>query len=126
MLNALIGDIIVFWRAWILWRHKRSMIYAPAVLLICTAVTLILILATPIVKNTSAGLVYEELNNILHLVGFGFSVVTNVATNASIGYYTWLHRKAVQEYLDAGNHRARNEKILALILETGMIYVAII
>ncbi|KAK7047552.1 hypothetical protein VNI00_006320, partial [Paramarasmius palmivorus] len=122
-LNIWIGDAIVFWRAWVLWRHKRKapQVYIPALLLVCTAVCVLSVLFFTILTAT-IGRPSEEPSSALFYLTFGLSAATNLATNASIG----LHRKAVREYLESGNHHASHEKLLMLLLESGAIYTVLL
>ncbi|ESK87814.1 hypothetical protein Moror_15341 [Moniliophthora roreri MCA 2997] len=120
-LNALIGDCIVFWRAWVLWRYKRKMVYLPGILLLCSGASAVSFIGC-FAKQDSSML---EKCEPLEILAIAFTNVTNIATTASIWYYTWLHWRAVRGYIDAGNRQARSEKVLVLVLESGIIYTAI-
>ncbi|EEB98663.1 hypothetical protein MPER_01789 [Moniliophthora perniciosa FA553] len=55
---------------------------------------------------------------------YWLSVGTNITTTISIWYFTWLHRKTVLKYIKTGNHGAHSEKVLILLLESGVIHIA--
>ncbi|KAK7016181.1 hypothetical protein VNI00_018982 [Paramarasmius palmivorus] len=86
--NVLVGDTIMFWRAFMLWKNKRRMVYIPGVLLIFTSVNVLLEIVFVILQIKR----FAEFDMPAFLsinLAFGLSCTTNLATNASIGYYIW-------------------------------------
>ncbi|KAL0579211.1 hypothetical protein V5O48_002773 [Marasmius crinis-equi] len=52
---------------------------------------------------------------------YALSMATNVAGTAAIGYKAWIHRCVLRKYLTtAGHHRI--QRILVLLMESGMVY----
>ncbi|KAI0706674.1 hypothetical protein C8Q76DRAFT_629595, partial [Earliella scabrosa] len=50
------------------------------------------------------------------------SLVTNTAATTLIAYKAWSHRQLVRSHLRVGNKRTRVEKVLALLVESGICY----
>ncbi|ESK86916.1 hypothetical protein Moror_3402 [Moniliophthora roreri MCA 2997] len=112
--NILLGDCIVLWRAWIL----------------CTEELYISPFSYTLVQQVTTWLAYlavairdKEDNYTSFLCSiFVLSAGTNILSTIATGYKVWLHRKTVKHFFTQPNNQSQGEKILVLILETGVVY----
>ncbi|KAK1218285.1 hypothetical protein PQX77_019034 [Marasmius sp. AFHP31] len=118
-LEIFIGDLIVFWRVWVLCTGQRRLVVLPFAFLLATAACSLGILGCfaqndwPIVDPPACG--------SLILSAYSLSAATNISGTIVIGLKVWYYRKNVGAYL--GKHkRGRTEKILTLLLESGVVY----
>ncbi|RDX41689.1 hypothetical protein OH76DRAFT_1364096, partial [Lentinus brumalis] len=109
-----IGDAIVWWRAWVLWKDHR--------LVLCTWV--ILLLAT---MNTSE---VSTIGSLFGADGWGIaaamlSLLTNMVATLLIAYRAWEHRVLIMSHLKGCSTRSQVERTLALLVESGVLYCAL-
>ncbi|KAI0313367.1 hypothetical protein OF83DRAFT_1065611, partial [Amylostereum chailletii] len=114
---------IVLWRAWVLWNRNR----------VFSAISLILLLGS--VGEPSYHTVTREHvcscqplfeADAYGLAAFVLSLVTNLWATSQIGWKAWCatptsHKK----HLRQGGARTRSEKIMALFIESGLVYCLI-
>ncbi|KAF5336787.1 hypothetical protein D9758_017708 [Tetrapyrgos nigripes] len=123
-LNYVIGDGIVLWRAWILF--PRDLV-VKGVLLICFMGSLGgaladggLVAVRFLHNPADPGKKRDTLVMALPLL------ITNMAATGLIAYKAWLHGRDIRKTLkDCGNQVSRAQKILMLLVESGMIYCGI-
>ncbi|KAF5329916.1 hypothetical protein D9758_018796 [Tetrapyrgos nigripes] len=123
-LNYVIGDGIVVWRAWIMFPRN---LLVKGILVVCfmgslggafadgglAAIRFLHSFADPGKKK-------DVLIMTLPLL------ITNMAATGLIGYKAWLHGQDIKKTLkDCGNQISRAQKILMLLVESGMIYCGV-
>ncbi|KAJ8092310.1 hypothetical protein PM082_023913 [Marasmius tenuissimus] len=118
-LEIIIGDAIVFWRVWVLCAGDKKLVSVPFVFLLGTTVCLLGFFGCFAQNNWPV--VNPETCNSLIMSGYSLSLVTNIAGTIAIGVQVWLYKKNIRVYLTTykGGH---TEKILVLLLESGVIY----
>lgn len=120
----IINDIIVIWRAWVLWDGRRSLLIGPMVLLLGMFATVFSYL---VIRGTEQGSAHDILSGLplaLFVSGACLSVATNVVSIILIGLRFWAHRKAWT--FSMGRRRSsRSQNILLLIIESGCVYCAL-
>ncbi|KAF5334582.1 hypothetical protein D9758_018128 [Tetrapyrgos nigripes] len=118
--NYIVGDIIVVWRAWILF---------PGNLKIKMLLVLCLIASCGVFINGGRVIAYELKNldasvpatNVLILAMPLF--FTNLVVTVLIGYKTWMYQQDIRKNLiNTSGSGPRLQKILLLLIESGMIY----
>ncbi|KAI4521642.1 cytochrome P450 [Schizophyllum commune Loenen D] len=120
-INLLLSDIIVVWRAWVLWPASlwARLIMAVALLgsiggVIVSSILLFLAKLTDV-----AFLDWLNTSPILTVPLF----FTNIVACVMVGIKVWDYRQNVKAYIgNAGNHGASIERTLLLILESGVVY----
>ncbi|KAK7020329.1 hypothetical protein R3P38DRAFT_1201303 [Favolaschia claudopus] len=117
-----LSDVIVVWRAWVIW-HDNLIVHAVlAVCLIGTGATS-LVLAVFNTKTEFQGTHYDrDTKNFLGTFGL---LVTNFGATALISYKLWYYRRNVKKYLNhPRNASTKIENVLILLMETGGLYCA--
>ncbi|KAL0567983.1 hypothetical protein V5O48_014011 [Marasmius crinis-equi] len=115
-----LGDALVFWRVWALCAGDRKLILAPLLFLIGTTACAFGFLGCFAQNNWP--LVNPPTCNALIISEYSLSMATNLSGTIAIGYKVWFYRKNIGSYLSKCGQQARAEKILILLLESGVIY----
>lgn len=102
-----ISDVIVTWRAWVLWPCNR---WVQVVLGLCVLGDIVGLVLGGVV-SLSAG-----------FPGAVASLATNVITTALISWKAWRHHKDIKVHLGAYVRRTRVEKTLLVFIESGLVY----
>ncbi|TBU26760.1 hypothetical protein BD311DRAFT_779453 [Dichomitus squalens] len=123
--NVLIGDAIVWWRACVLWRSRLMYCLGPAILIIGLALEL---LGATIQAKTESQVV-SYIPDIMgaHPYGAivtGLSLIINLLATSLIGIKAWRHRASLQGHFADNTGRQYVFKVLALLVETGVVYSA--
>ncbi|KAL0566803.1 hypothetical protein V5O48_015199 [Marasmius crinis-equi] len=119
LIEVVIGDFVVVWRAWVLWSENRKIPLPSVLLLLCSAVSMLSFLGCFI--HYDWPLIVPPTCTALNVSTYVLSMATNVAGTAAIGYKAWVHRCFLKKYhFAAGNHRVL--KALVLLMESGMVY----
>ncbi|KAF8183498.1 hypothetical protein K438DRAFT_1838969 [Mycena galopus ATCC 62051] len=115
-----LSDIIVVWRAWVIWRDNRYVYAALAVCILTTGVTS-LTLAVFNTKITFQGAHYStDTQNFLGTFGL---LVTNFIATALIMWKLWYYRQNIKKYINrTENKNTKVEIFLILLMETGGLY----
>ncbi|KAI0368238.1 hypothetical protein BV20DRAFT_480744 [Pilatotrama ljubarskyi] len=136
--NIVLGDTIVWWRAWVLSPEKRAVRILSVVLLLGTSAMgfadtystcndhFYAIPAVPSSQAPSApgGRTIGPLNRytLYGVIAVALSLLTSVSATAVIGYKTWQHRRFVKKYPHRSSRRTQVESILILLTESGVLY----
>ncbi|KAJ7310632.1 hypothetical protein DFH08DRAFT_944040 [Mycena albidolilacea] len=121
-LTYFLSDVIVVWRAWVIWQENRIVHAALAVCILGTGVTS-LTLAVFNIKSEFDGTQYtRDAKNFLGTFGL---LVTNFLATALITYKLWYYRRNVKKYMNrSGGGNTQVENVLILLMETGGFYCA--
>ncbi|RPD53457.1 hypothetical protein L226DRAFT_151187 [Lentinus tigrinus ALCF2SS1-7] len=140
MANVIIGDAIVWWRAWVLWKDHRVVLYAWTTLVIATMLTGILDTKDACTPQATLFTIYSsyaadtvEVLNAGSLFGADkwgiataiLSLLTNMVATALIAYRAWEHRIFIISHLKGCSVRSQVERTLALLVESGVLYCAL-
>ncbi|KAI0808383.1 hypothetical protein C8Q74DRAFT_1187428, partial [Fomes fomentarius] len=114
------GDAIVWWRAWVVWKSNRMV----------QTVCILWILGAAVVQlhdpsnglNTPLPLGALYTGDKWGLAASIISLLTNVTATGLIAYKAWTHRRFIGSHLQMGSTRTRAEKVLALLVESGIAY----
>ncbi|KAM5538807.1 hypothetical protein V8D89_007529 [Ganoderma adspersum] len=123
-INITLGDAIVWWRVWVLWR-KKSIIMLGLVLILGTFVvgtvsTVHFQVDVKVQPLLSYGDIYGGISGLL-------TSISNVIATSLIGRKAWEHRKVLRQGPGAsrGRWKTPTMKVLVLLIESGTIYSAI-
>ncbi|PIL36321.1 hypothetical protein GSI_00009 [Ganoderma sinense ZZ0214-1] len=126
IINFIIGDAIVWWRACVIWQHKAVYCIGPLLIIVT------LVLAVVSVCVSSRGLAQESPVPVLLISGntyasaaLSLSLATNVLATSLIAYMAWKHRRLVKKHFAAAGTRSQVLQALALLVESGTVYCAI-
>ncbi|KAJ6566961.1 hypothetical protein B0H19DRAFT_1258134 [Mycena capillaripes] len=119
-LTYFLSDIIVVWRAWVIWQGNRLVHAALAVCLIATGATSL----TLAVFNFKSEFQHIHYNNFeKNFLGTFGLLFTNFFSTALISYKLWYYRRNVKKYINRqGNGNTKVESVLILLMETGGLY----
>ncbi|KAI0065948.1 hypothetical protein BV25DRAFT_1618956 [Artomyces pyxidatus] len=118
-INVILSDIIVLWRAWLLWDRKWWVMTISACLLLATTIAAVVdcvhlaghVLATFLAIATTWPTVTAAV-----------SLVANVWATALVAHKTWCHRRFIREHMQVCSRRTSVEMTLSLLVESGTIY----
>ncbi|KAA1477684.1 hypothetical protein DENSPDRAFT_619087 [Dentipellis sp. KUC8613] len=104
--NSGLSDIVVAWRAWLLWGRTVRIFLA------------VWILSGFIVAPVAyrANVCYGQI------VGFTSSVFDNMVSISLVAYKAWEHRQFVKIQLEERRKRTKVERILLLLVQLGAVY----
>ncbi|GJE88348.1 hypothetical protein PsYK624_044310 [Phanerochaete sordida] len=123
VVNIILSDCIVVWRAWVLWRKRRVVIAISAILILAT-----LILSCLSVRGQCyppSNLYIDDFGDPFGLAAIVISFLTNVWATALVGYKAWEHRRSMHLVSLGGNACTRGAKSLVIIFESGALYCAL-
>lgn len=130
VINYVLSDAIVIWRAWVLWEHNIRVLAAPIVLLIGTTGAALasaafeVKLAADGYHTTAASGNLTSLGNLQYAVWF-MTLATNLVATVLISIKAWQHRQVLRATMGAGNGSTMAERMMALLVESGALYCVI-
>ncbi|RDX42086.1 hypothetical protein OH76DRAFT_144034 [Lentinus brumalis] len=139
--NVVIGDSIVWWRAWVLWPDNRVVRSICAIVIMLTTLTGVLdtkdacrmqaAAAGNTIPAPQLGLGSVATRGTMFSgdawgIAAGLSsFLTNAIATSLIAYRAWEHRRVVMSYLRGQSRRTQVERTLALLVESGLLYCAL-
>lgn len=132
LVNYIISDAVVVWRAWVLCRRDSGrLLYLPVGLLCGASLAMIAtfamrIIITVVRVNNDYKIEPPPLTrgiDVCQVASISLSLLTNLTATCLIGYQAWKYRREVQDYISAAVERGRGTaSVLALIIESGLLY----
>ncbi|TFK87851.1 hypothetical protein K466DRAFT_586036 [Polyporus arcularius HHB13444] len=118
--NVVIGDAIVWWRAWVLWPGDSLVRCMCVVMILATMVLGAMDTATTCGAQVPGWVLINPSRVAL------FSLLTNAVATTLIAYRAWKHRRLIMSYLKArgSSPRTQVERTLALLVESGVLFCA--
>ncbi|PFH48789.1 hypothetical protein AMATHDRAFT_195969 [Amanita thiersii Skay4041] len=128
----ILGDSVVLWRTWALCCGYRILIIIPFLTWLGSIIAAFYELGCDIetgwsilTSAPSAASVGADACIKADISSFTLSYATNIICTAFIFYKTWTYRQCMKQYLGAARRRTKAEKILTLLVESGMLYLVI-
>ncbi|RDX42099.1 hypothetical protein OH76DRAFT_144899 [Lentinus brumalis] len=137
MVNVIIADSIVWWRAWVLWPRSRVIHWVCVLMILLTSV----FGAMDTVKWCDFGLRISWAKDVMGYISVGggtvsgdlwdvitalSSLLTNAVATTLIAFRAWQHRRIIVLYLKGqSSARTQVERTFALLIESGIIYCAL-
>ncbi|KAI0312905.1 hypothetical protein OF83DRAFT_1143802 [Amylostereum chailletii] len=117
--NIVFSDAIVLWRAWVLHSRGRVVLGVSVALLFATAA-----LSIVDTRDACASLSLRQLftGNVYGAAAFLLSWTTNVWATSLIAMKAWRYRRFIVRHLDGGSTHTRMENVMALLVESGLLY----
>ncbi|KAL1694232.1 hypothetical protein GGG16DRAFT_26884, partial [Schizophyllum commune] len=128
-LNYIISDIIVVWRAWILWPNNRV---AQGLLTVCTTYTIVAIIVN--------GALQAKMSDspVPHTIARSAMLATNVVATALVGIKLWstrynspltwhprIYRRNVSASMTLMSGSSQVGGVLVLLVESGLAYCVV-
>ncbi|KAF8639291.1 hypothetical protein AX17_001602 [Amanita inopinata Kibby_2008] len=128
----ILGDSVVLWRTWALYHGERLIILVPFLTWIGSTIAAFFELGCDIKTGwalldttPSASSQGSQICARSDLSSFTLSYATNVFCTALIFHKAWRHRQAMKRFLGSARRRTQAEKIMTLLVESGLLYLAI-
>ncbi|KAF9257700.1 hypothetical protein L218DRAFT_910207 [Marasmius fiardii PR-910] len=134
LINYALTDAVVLWRAWVLCSvDYRKWLYVPLFFLWCSCVS---IFATITIRVTIQSMTHVDGSttdprikpltralDVCQVANLAFSLLLNLSATGLIAYKAWQFRRWIKFELKAiRGGRTRGEKIMALLIESGVLY----
>jgi len=131
LINYVLSDGVVVWRAWVIClRNHRKYLWITIVFLALTAITVTLTIAFRI-----AGVIVSPINNlpkdsilsrgvdILQITTLLTSLLSNFTATGVVAATAWRHWRTIRSAFSQGKASSlRTNHILLLVVETGVLY----
>jgi len=128
VLNFLLSDAVVLWRAWILWERSLPIKMFSLMLYFSTLGMSVAHIYIPLHERSMDKLIEGDLF-VLDQWGLAtlvLSLVTNVWATFLIALKCWHHRREIRNFLEgAASTTSFVERVCLLLIETGIFYVAV-
>ncbi|KAF7364757.1 hypothetical protein MVEN_00345600 [Mycena venus] len=134
MINFVLSDGVVLWRAWVITpptRKMRKYLWVTMCFVALTAIAVALIIAFRIVAIVQAPIddlakdnfgYLESTINVLQVSAGMFSLTSNLTATAVVGVTAWRYRQALRNAFKDDETNTQSDKILALVVEVGSFY----
>ncbi|KAI0041396.1 hypothetical protein FA95DRAFT_696549 [Auriscalpium vulgare] len=116
-INFMLSDVIVLWRAWVLWGRARAVGLISGVLFTGTVGAAVTSATVGQGVPVSSAPISQAAVAVACL-----SLASNVWATALVAYTAWEHRMAIGERLSDSDRRTRVEITLGLLVESGCLY----
>ncbi|KAI0066714.1 hypothetical protein BV25DRAFT_1420855 [Artomyces pyxidatus] len=112
-INFMLSDIIVLWRAWVLWERRRGVLLISAILSMAT-------IAAAIASATiGQGVPVSSSSTTPAMMAVTIlSLVTNSWATALVACKAWVHRRRLR----TGGRRTKVGLTLLVLVESGLLY----
>lgn len=118
VINFILSDCIVLWRASVLWQGSKRKMIIPFCLLLGCGIAVAIILADCDRSSYKANAFCIGTKYI----GLGLSLSVNMLATILIGITAWRHRRFIMNTLEHSSRRTQVEKILILLIESSVLY----
>jgi len=143
VINYILSDGIILWRAWVLWNHKPLLFVIPLISLVCIIGTTIASAAygyvgilgvnrnsedhAPINLEGHVDINVEDISisRYLEWAILSLTVDTNLWATCLIFIWVWKHRRFLQSLRINETSKADAKKALAFLVESGAIFLCI-
>ncbi|KAL1669010.1 hypothetical protein GGF50DRAFT_45219 [Schizophyllum commune] len=120
--NVVVSDIIVAWRAWVIWSGSRVARGILAVSvgsgLVGAIIECVWVLERLITTNTTISKPMSLMQSVPILF-------TNIVATVLVGLKVWYYRRDVKGNLGLSTKRTQVEKVLTMLVESGSVYCLI-
>ncbi|KAM5529994.1 hypothetical protein V8D89_016339 [Ganoderma adspersum] len=134
MINIILADTIVCWRACVVWGRNRAVQVVCGIFLLATFIlgvldatlgnrTLFNHGGTVVVLSSQPGALFED--NPFGVATCVLSLTTNLVATLLIAYKAWTARRRLRGYFVAKAGGSQAEKLFAILIESGVVYCAI-
>ncbi|KAJ7495876.1 hypothetical protein B0H11DRAFT_2001031 [Mycena galericulata] len=130
LVNYIMSDAVVVWRAWILClrSHRRYLwitigfLLLTAISVVATIIFQIIALVKYPIDQVPNGSYLAEGINILQMSNLTMSLISNISATAVVGATAWHHRKTIRAAFADNKKNTKADQILSLVVESGILY----
>ncbi|KAI0260148.1 hypothetical protein BC834DRAFT_832258 [Gloeopeniophorella convolvens] len=130
LINYLISDAVVVWRAWLLCREEsKGLLMMSMLFLACSALAFLAVLGNRIFMMTIPAsdprqVALSRTIDIFQVGNLVFSLITNIIATSTVGWKAWRRRKEITaDIADTVNRGSVAGKVLILLIESGALYI---
>ncbi|KAF9030382.1 hypothetical protein BDP27DRAFT_1306196 [Rhodocollybia butyracea] len=132
LVNYILTDGVVVWRAWVLCNDSSSRaLKIPMAMLCClfmsvTATIVIRILLTSPAGNNNARLnaVLERAIDATQITTVVLSLLANISSTSIIGVKAWKYRQGIKKDFEClQGKKSKADKVLVILFESGVLYI---
>ncbi|KAF9064961.1 hypothetical protein BDP27DRAFT_1366778 [Rhodocollybia butyracea] len=116
--NFWISDMVVMWRACVLWGWCLRVRITFGIFVIVPAVLAIIDVSTT--RPAATDTIFEP--NLFGFVALLVSLISNVWATSLIGYKAWIRRKEIRNLWGPGRKMPPAQGVLVLLAESGSLY----
>ncbi|KAI4526443.1 hypothetical protein K525DRAFT_250062 [Schizophyllum commune Loenen D] len=117
--NFVMSDAVLIWRAWNLWSDNRLV---KRVLSVCMCGSIVGGIAECAWIYRDSSIIVGTENAAQYLIRIIPLLATNIVATSLIGMKVWYHRRIIQGALGLFTQKTQAEKVLMLLLESGVAY----
>ncbi|ESK85691.1 hypothetical protein Moror_9918 [Moniliophthora roreri MCA 2997] len=127
LLNMIVGDGVVIWRAWVLCGHSRlqKLVYIPIVM-VMAAFAFVVIALDCLGNNGFVSQSTESSGSKTcqwgEPIAWGISLMTNITSTSIIAARAWGHHCFVCKTFGSKRRRSQAENVLLILVDSGFIY----
>ncbi|KAJ7141447.1 hypothetical protein C8R44DRAFT_247011 [Mycena epipterygia] len=131
LVNYILSDAVIVWRAWILClRNHRKYLCITMFFLVLTTTSVTCTIIFRIIALIEAPFKAQFPNssylvqgiNILQISNLGMSLISNFSATAVVGVAAWRHRQSIRAAFADNKKRTKADQVLALLVESGLLY----
>ncbi|KAL1705276.1 hypothetical protein EV121DRAFT_269917 [Schizophyllum commune] len=117
--NFVMSDAVLIWRAWNLWSDNRLV---KRVLSVCMCGSIVGGIAECAWIYRDSSIIVGTENAAQFLIRIVPLLATNIVATSLIGMKVWYHRRIIRGALGLFTQKTQAEKVLMLLLESGVAY----
>ncbi|KAF9033477.1 hypothetical protein BDZ89DRAFT_1062938 [Hymenopellis radicata] len=122
-----IGDAVVIWRAWAIWKGSRLqvLVFIPMFLLLVSFIFAIIDLSCLGTQSFSVRSTIPEGSRLCQWgepIAWAVSLLTNIVSTTLIAIKAWQYHQFLKSNSSHFRLRSKNQNILLLLVESGFIY----
>ncbi|KAF9071308.1 hypothetical protein BDP27DRAFT_1322310 [Rhodocollybia butyracea] len=110
------GDLVICWRAWVLFPHDKIWRFVLAIIMICN-------IGLNIADSTFDIKMLNESPPALDTVTLSISVATNMTATSLISWKAWAHYRTAREV--SVWRKSHAQKVLFFLMESGAVFLVI-
>ncbi|KAI0030276.1 hypothetical protein K488DRAFT_54556, partial [Vararia minispora EC-137] len=121
-------DAIVLWRMCILWKDSITVLALAAVLWFATVgpyISYLPFLPVGPLSYTNSTIQPVFSDTAIGTATLILSLASNLIATSLISWRAWRHRQEIRDHLISGTRRTMVERLLALLVESGVLYCAV-
>ncbi|KAK7459680.1 hypothetical protein VKT23_009661 [Stygiomarasmius scandens] len=125
LLNMIVGDAVVIWRAYVIWSRKKRIIVFPVICLLASlgfAITDVICLTASEGINHTSVPTGSRVCTWSEPIAWALSLLTNFASTSLIAVQAWIMRQDIKKAFDGAAPNKRTWRAMALLIESGFIY----
>ncbi|KAF9062548.1 hypothetical protein BDP27DRAFT_1176911, partial [Rhodocollybia butyracea] len=131
LVNYILTDGVVVWRAWVLCNDSSSRaLKIPLGMLFClslsVAATIVIrvLLTSPLENNARVSTVLERAIDATQVANLVLSLLTNVSSTSIVGVKAWNYRQDIKKDFEClQGKKSKADKVLVILFESGVLYI---